>query len=59
MITNLVGRKVTSPYSSSDMAGTIVAVFFDRGELLLAVENCEGGLYTMSATAVHLKPCPE
>ncbi len=52
----LLGRKVKIQYVGSDNHGTIVAVYIDRGEPILLIENCEGGLYTMNATAAQLEP---
>jgi len=51
MITNLIGRQLKAQYN---IHGTIVAVYVDRGELWIAVENAHGGLYTMIATAANL-----
>ena len=53
MNTNLLGREIKQQYSGA--SGTIVAVFLDRGELWLAVENPDGVLYNMIATCAQLE----
>lgn len=54
MITSLIGRQVKDQYANSDSVGTIVAVYLDRGELWVTVENAHGGLCTRSATTAQL-----
>lgn len=52
MITNLLGRKVEPGYGGD---GTIVAVYIDRGEVKVLIENPDNGLWETGATSLRLK----
>ena len=52
MITSLLGRKIVSGYSNEQ--GTVVAVFQDRGEIKLIIENPDNRMYETNVMSVAL-----